>query len=273
MKFEILLSIIDKKENSEIYNHLKEKNITSDVIIVNQTNFDSVSKNYINGKNVNILNLNERGVGLSRNSALQKTKADVVLFADDDEKFEDGYEFKIIDAFKKLPDADIILFNVKSNNPNRPTAEIKKIKKVHWYNSMKYGAYQIAIKVNSVKKNYITFSTLFGGGSKFGSGEDSLFLLDALDAGLNIYTSPSQIATVEQKSSTWFKGYDKKFFFDRGALFSAAFKFPKIIAFIQVFRKKNVYLSKLNLYQQYKYLCLGIECFNKKYKISKDDKK
>lgn len=266
MKFEILLSIIDKKENNEIYNHLKEKNITTDAIIVNQTNFDNVNKKYINGKNIYILNLNERGVGLSRNTALQRTEADIILFADDDEKFEDDYELKILNAFKNLPNADIILFNVKSNNPNRAAAKIKKIKKVHWYNSMKYGAYQIAVKVISIKKKRVTFSTLFGGGSKFGSGEDSLFLLDSLDAGLNIYTYPSQIATVEQKNSTWFKGYNKKFFFDRGALFASAFKFPKIIALIQVFRKRNAYISRLSLYQQYKYLYLGIEYFNKKYK-------
>ena len=264
MKLEILLSIIDKKENNEVYKHLKEKNVTTDVIIVNQTNFDSVSKKYINGKKVNILNLNERGVGLSRNTALQRTDADIVLFADDDEKFESDYETKILDAFEKLPSADIILFNVKSKNPRRPAAEIKKIKKVSWYNSMKYGAYQIAIKVVPLKKRRIAFSTLFGGGSKFGSGEDSLFLLDALNAGLKIYTHPDRIATIEQKNSTWFKGYNKRFFFDRGALFAAAFRFPKIIALVQLFRKRNVYISNLSLLQQYKYLCIGIKYFNDK---------
>lgn len=264
MKFEILLSIVDKKENNDIYKHLTEKNITTDVIIVNQTNFNNISKKNVNGKTIKILNLNEHGIGLSRNTALQRTDADIVLFADDDEKFEDNYQIKILNAFDKLPNADIILFNVKSQNSLRPAAEISKIKKVYWYNSMKYGAYQIAIKVFSLKKKRITFSTLFGGGSKFGSGEDSLFLLDALNAGLKIYTYPDKIATVEQKSSTWFNGYNKRFFFDRGALFAAAFKFPKIIALVQLFRKRNVYISNLSLLQQYKYLCIGIKYYNNK---------
>ena len=91
-----------------------------------------------------------------------------------------------------------------------------------------------------------------------------MFLLDALNAGLKIYTYPDKIATVEQKSSTWFNGYNKRFFFDRGALFAAAFKFPKIIALVQLFRKRNVYISNLSLLQQYKYLCIGIKYFNNK---------
>ncbi len=264
MKLEILLSVMNKTSNEDVYSHLKEKNITTDTIVINQANYNSFTDRKNEAQRVRIFNLDEKGVGLSRNTALQRTDADIAVFADDDERFEADYAKKIVQAFEQLPDADIILFNVKSNNPERPSASIKKIKRIFWFSSMKYGGYQIAIRVKAVKKARIAFSLLHGGGSVFGSGEDSLFLLDALKAGLNIYAHPVQIATVEQSQSTWFSGYNKKFFFDRGALYAAAFRFPEMIALIQTFRKRNIYISELTLRQQYKYLCLGIQYFNKK---------
>ena len=41
--------------------------------------------------------------------------------------------------------------------------------------------------------------------------------------GLKIYTSPIVIAEVDQTSSTWFAGYNHKYFYDKGAVFRALF--------------------------------------------------
>ena len=35
--------------------------------------------------------LNERGIGLSRNTALMRATADIILFADEDVTYKDGY--------------------------------------------------------------------------------------------------------------------------------------------------------------------------------------
>lgn len=56
-----------------------------------------------------------------------------------------------------------------------------------------------------------------------GSGEDSLFLRDAFKAGLKIRTSTKLIAKVYNDDSTWFTGYDEKFFIDKGKLAKALF--------------------------------------------------
>jgi hypothetical protein len=34
-----------------------------------------------------------------------------------------------------------------------------------------------------------------------------------------VYTYPVTLATVDQTSSTWFKGYTKKYYYDKGAIF------------------------------------------------------
>ena len=75
----------------------------------------------------------------------------------------------------------------------------------------------------------------------YGAGEDCLFLLDALRSGLKVYTYPAYIAETDLSSSSWFKGYTEKFFFDKGALFKAAFpklSLPMILQFS--FRHKDI---------------------------------
>ena len=44
--------------------------------------------------------------------------------------------------------------------------------------------------------------------------------MDCLRAGLNIKAVPVTIGREEPRESTWFKGYNDKYFFDRGVLFS-----------------------------------------------------
>lgn len=85
---------------------------------------------------------------------------------------------------------------------------------------MRYGTVRIAARRNSLIKHNITFNQNFGGGSKYGSGEDTLFLTECLKAKLNIYAVPEYIGTIkDERESTWFKGFNEKYFMDKGALF------------------------------------------------------
>lgn len=261
-KVEVLLSVMNKNNKNKIIEHLKEHNINTDTIVINQDKFNDILKCEYNKNIIRIFSLAEKGIGLSRNTALERANGDILLFADDDEFFISDYKDKVIEAFLKLKQADIILFNVKSLNQNRPAAYIKKISKVHWFNCMRYGTYQIVVRANSIRKKRLVFSTLFGGGSVYGSGEDSIFLMDALNAGCKIYTHPYEIAFVKQETSTWFNGYDEKYFYDRGALYAAIFKFPWILGLIQILRKKHVFNSSLAIWQQWCSFCRGIESFN-----------
>ena len=62
---------------------------------------------------------------------------------------------------------------------------------------------------------------LFGGGAKYSNGEDSLFIHDCLKKGLKIYAVPVIIGHEMEREggSTWFSGYNEKFFYDRGVLY------------------------------------------------------
>lgn len=216
MKLELLVSTLNKDPKKLI----KNMNIQTDAIIICQCDKVDYEEIKIKDNTIKIFYFNERGIGLSRNSALMRATGDIVLFADDDEVFVDGYEKIIINEFEKNKKADFIVFDIDSiGNSERVYKKITKNKKLFWYNCLKYGAVRFCVKLSSIKKNNICFSLLFGGGAKYGSGEDSIFIYDCIKNKLKIYQNSSIIAKVDMSNSSWFKGYNEKYYYDKGALF------------------------------------------------------
>lgn len=215
MNVEVLVATV----NADVLELIKKMNIQTNAIIVNQCDEYSYEEIKYNGKLIKVYNFKERGVGLSRNNSLMRATADIVLFADDDEVLVDNYEKIIIGEFEKNKTVDMFVFNIDADSKERKIYKIKKNKRIHKYNSLRYGAVRFAVKLKSVRRENILFSLLFGGGCKYGSGEDSIFIYDCLKNKLKVYSSPEVIAEVDMSSSTWFKGYNEKFFYDKGALF------------------------------------------------------
>ena len=169
---------------------------------------------------IHCIEMKERGVGLSRNTCIDNIDPDkkIVLFADDDIRYGKGYAKKIMDEFTAHPEADMILFNVNVCE-ERATYHNEAWKRVRSYNSGRYPAYSIAVKTDKLLKSGVRFSLLFGGGARFSCGEDSLFFRECLKMGIRIYASPILIAGEEVRTSTWFCGYNEKYFTDKGVLY------------------------------------------------------
>jgi len=214
MKIQVLIASMNQTDHCL----LNKMNIQSDAIVGNQCDRNSVDEFIFNGHSIKYLNFAERGVGLNRNNALMRASADICLFADDDMRYFDGYEDIVIKAFVDNPKADVIIFNLKEKKPTRYIN--RNIRRVNCLNFLRYGAARIAIKTNSVRLEGIFFNQCFGGGTEHSAGEDNLFLSSCLKKGLKVYTSPCFIAELlEDRESSWFKGYNEKYFFDLGVLF------------------------------------------------------
>lgn len=242
---EILVSTLGRARG------LAEKmNITGDAIIVNQSaKYNVTSKQTKNGV-VKTLSMPERGIGISRNTALLHADADIVLFADDDIVYSPDYEQQILQEFREHPEADGLLFNFNELNPDRPAAITTRYKRVHLYNCLRYGGYRLAVRRERVLAKNIFFSLLFGGGAKYSSGEDSLFIADCIKRGLKLYASPRTIGSVTHAESTWFKGYTDKFFFDRGVFFT--FFSPRMSRFMILqfaLRRRRMYAQQKTVRQ------------------------
>ena len=215
MRLQVLVAAV----NADPRKLAENMNLRTDALIVNQCDRHGYEEWEPGGRKIRCLSMPERGVGLSRNTALMRSEGDICLFSDEDIRLEDDYEEKILGAFEANPDADVILFNMEID-PSRATYHNDKKHRVRWYNYGRYGLVAAAVRREAVIRGNIGFSLLFGGGARYSNGEDSLFLHDCLKKGLHLYTETANIGREILRESTWFTGYSEKFFFDRGVLYA-----------------------------------------------------
>lgn len=214
MKLQVLAAAVDKDAKALA----QSMHLQTDAVIVNQCECYGYDEFEYQGNKVQCFSMKERGVGLNRNTALLHATGDVILFSDEDIAFYQGYEKQVLEAFAKNPDADLITFNFKVH-PSRATYYNQKERRIRWYNYGRYPTFCVAAKLDVLRKVNVSFSLLFGGGAKYSNGEDSLFLHDCLQKGMHLYTSVEEIGEEVYRESTWFHGYNEKFFVDRGVLY------------------------------------------------------
>ena len=244
MKLEVLLSVMDLDKKN-----LSKMNITTLCTIINQTK----KEDYEKYKNFKIYSYKEKGLANSRNRGLEHIEEDIIILCDDDVVYNKNYDKIIIDEFKKNKKADIIIFNIDS--PNRKIKNNKKNKRLHFYNILRYSSQRIAFRRKSI--NNIKFNNLFGAGAKYTSGEDTLFLVEALKRNLKIYASVKNIGIVNHEKSTWFNGYNKKYFYDKGALFTAINKKIRHFLILQYLIRHKEVLKNTKFIEAYKYMIEG----------------
>jgi glycosyltransferase involved in cell wall biosynthesis len=226
-------------------------NVSSAAVIVNQCDTNAYGEAGIEGHRVRMCSSTDRGLSRSRNQAIEMSAADICLLCDDDERLEDDYVARIVEAYEAHPDADVIAFRVRY-----PSKQFwKTAKRVGRLDALKIFSCQITFKRQSIVDNAIAFNEQFGAGTRYPFGEDNIFLYDCLRAGLRIYYVPSLIAVVAQDTSTWFHGFTEEYFTHRGiitryymgvvpatlyACYFAAAKFPvyrKEISFFRALKK------------------------------------
>lgn len=248
--------------NAKNFELVKKMNINGAAIIANQDNRND-SNFYSKNEKIKMITTATRGVGRNRNICLLNASADICILADDDMVFDNDYEKIVFDAFSKIPDADIIIFNLDTvGEVTRNRRNNHSISKVRRFNAMNYGAARIAFRLQSIQKANIFFSVLFGGGCPYSSGEDTLFLYEAIKKGLNIYTYPKRLATVTQNKSSWFEGYTEKYFCDKGVLYYSLSHKKIIYIFLCIqdaIRHRNIY--KKSVKNVIKLMLTGIKMF------------
>lgn len=259
MNVEVLASVM----NSSVKDIAAHMNLDSDAVIINQCDCLAQEEAEYKGHRVRFFSFPERGVGRSRNEAILRAEGDICLFADEDIVYEEGYAQAVSREFERNPKADMILFNITVDKERR-TYHITERKRVHWYNCGRYGAVSFAVKRSSLLKSGVTFSLLFGGGAKYSNGEDSLFLKEFMDKGYQVYTAPVTIGKECAGDSTWFEGYNEKFFYDRGVLYCCLYgKAARMLAWRFLLAHKEVVCREVSLKQAYVWMEKGIRAFFK----------
>ena len=205
MKLDILMSCMHQKDDEII----RRSRITGSAVVINQCDREET----VQYGPVRMISTTRRGLTKSRNMAIAESCADVCLLCDDDEVFVPGYEQKILAAYESLPQADLIIFRM-TNYPCPFGDEVRRLK---FPQTMHVAAWQISFRREKLLASGVRFDELLGAGSGNGAEEELKFLLDCQRAGLRIWYAPVSIATVAQEASTWFDGFNEKFFYARGA--------------------------------------------------------
>ncbi len=254
MKVQVLASVM----NQTMERVAEQMNLQSDAVIINQCDRFSCEEMEYKGHRVRFFSFPDRGIGKSRNEAILRADRDICLFSDEDIVYMDGYEEAICREFEANPKADMILFNIEVEEARR-TYHITERKKVHWYNCGRYGAVSFAIRRERLLESRVMFSLLFGGGAKYSNGEDSLFLKEFMDKGYKVYTAPVTIGKEQAGDSTWFAGYNEKFFHDRGVLYHALYgRLARVMAWRFLLAHKAKLCQECSIKQAYNWMQEGI---------------
>lgn len=251
MGIEVLVAAMNKKDTS-LYQIM---NIDVDMIIANQSDYNAYEEVNINGKSIKMITTNDRGVGKNRNKAIHFSSKDILVFSDEDLVYHDNVFSQIEKAYKELSDADAILFQVNTNRKDL-SAQVQKCRRVNRFNYARYGAVRLSVKRNTILRFNCKFNELFGGGCIYSAGEDNNFIHDLIKNKAIIYTYPLLIASESDRQSTWFTGYNEKYFYDSGALMSAIYgKWKYIMSF--VFLLKRNHNKDLSFKQKLKFYFIG----------------
>lgn len=254
MNVQVLVAAVNAKPTELV----EKMNIQSDALIVNQCDSFSYEKWEKDGHIYQCYSMKERGVGLSRNTALMRADGSICLFSDEDIIYENDYENKILSEFEKHPEADMLLFNIEVGK-ERETYKNTTYKRVHLFNCGRYGAVSFAVRTKKLHQKNITFSLLFGGGAKYANGEDSLFLSDCIKKSMKVYTSPCCIGREEESVSSWFMGYNETFFVHRGVLYHYLYKkLAAVFSLRFLIAHQEKMCKEIPLGQAYRYMKQGI---------------
>jgi len=248
LDFKILISTVDDAFLERKYHP------NCSCIIINQ--LIKLNKSKYNLENV--FSFKEKGLSRSRNRALELCHCDIALLGDDDVTYIDNIEEVIKKAFKENPDADIITFQATTPTGKLFKNNYKNYPFVHNARSiMRVSSIEIAFRVASVKRVGLKFDEDFGLGSRFPTGEEVIFLHDAIKRGLKAIYVPTPIVS-HPKESSGAELSNPKLLKAKGALFYKLFRKEAHLVSL-LFTLKKYKKSNYSWLHFYKLILRGID--------------
>jgi len=229
-------------------------------LFLSQNNFENYivinQCNQKNQENPNFLNFYEKGLSLSRNRAIENIDDGIVIITDNDVYFSKDTIQRVVSAFEKYSDMDILTFQFET-----PNGEYTKKYKNYFFKHNKFtlskvASIEIAFRVKSIKDKGLKFNEKFGLGSVYKSSEEYIFLVDALEKGLKIGFVP-EVISYHPNEASGSNFNNLELIVAKGAMIRKVFGiigFP--ICFYMAFRK-----YKLSNYSFYKFISLMLNGF------------
>lgn len=169
---------------------------------------------------VRVYEVDERGLSKSRNRAISLAQGDICLVADDDISLLPGYKKHILAAFDAEPEADIITFQIRTPDGGYFKNNYAAEPKWHTLRSiMRVCSIEIAFRRERILNSGIRFDEQFGLGAAFPTGEEAIFLADAIRSGLKVKYVPIPIVVHDRESSGAAFAGNQRLIEAKGAMF------------------------------------------------------
>jgi glycosyltransferase involved in cell wall biosynthesis len=253
MSLQLLISTMHQTD----YSLLDRMKVDSDAVVINQGDMDGRSEIIYKRYHVIWINTKERGLSRSRNLAIRNSTADICVLADDDEEFIKGYELIIKDTFDKHREYSVIRFQVSGIEKKFKKYPNKSIK-IGYLFALKVSSVEIAFRRRDIVDHKIVFNERLGAGTEFMMGEENTVLFNCLENNLKIIFVPKIISNLHIEDSSWFNGYNKKYFIGRGASFAAMSQRLSLIFIIQyAIRKYRYFKVEMGIIDSITYMLHG----------------
>lgn len=262
MKLQVLMATMDLKSGTELPDGIKEllKNKVK-CTVINQCSAQNDCLNS-NQDNLSVFSFLEKGLSKSRNRNLKILTEPIALITDQDIRFKKEFQNTIISAFDQYPEADIITFQIEDDHGQLLKPYRKEAFWMNHRDIMKVSSVEIAFKATSILNNQLWFDEDFGLGTIFPTGEEAIFLSDALKKGLKIKYVPFPIVIHSQDSSGHQFSNNKSLIRAKGAMFYRIFGFNAYVISI-FFAIKKFKLSSETFVSFVKNMFEGISSYKK----------
>ena len=194
MKFSLIVATVGRfDEVDQLFSSLeKQEHKDFEVILVDQNPkgfLEPIVEKYINCFQINYITVKIRGLSRARNVGLKYVTGDIVAFPDDDcQYFFDTLKY-VNDMFIEKS-VDVI--TAKETNDSRYIMPTRKCSGINKYNIWKRSiSFTIFMKSKTCKKiGKFDEGLGVGSGTKYGSGEETEYLLRALECGESLIHMP-----------------------------------------------------------------------------------
>jgi glycosyltransferase involved in cell wall biosynthesis len=190
--------------------------------------------------------MRERGVSLSRNRALASARGEILAMVDHDLEYFPASLDTIRRAYRALPDADIITFQFLNRDTGQPVKPYPGRSFRHGLRSI--GSVSLVeMTLRRERVGQLTFDTRFGPGAPLQSGEENIFMADALRAGLRAYYWPEPICD-HPGVGTGYRMWDRDTAYAKGATFRRMYPlaWPAVAGYFALIKHQH-YGAQLSL--------------------------
>ncbi|MCC9063897.1 glycosyltransferase family 2 protein [Flavobacterium piscisymbiosum] len=192
------------------------------ILIINQTQFETILESEY--PNIRVVNSFEKDLSKSRNLALENAQGKILVIADDDVIYQQGFVAKIINSYNQFPNAAAINFcAVKSDGSLMKEYPKHSKTNLNAFDIFNTSSIEMTLNKAVLDKTGIHFDEKFGLGGMFEMGEEAIFLFDLKSKKQQLIFESEVIVQHLELTSSSKKSIEEKYYI-QGALYTRIFK-------------------------------------------------